>query len=179
MKFFVDTADVKEIKELNDVGLLDGVTTNPSLILKSGRNILEVTKEICDIVEGPVSCEVTATEYNAMMKEAELVVFWSADPETTSGSYAAHEGTIRRLWLNELGIEVVHIDPYYNNSAALLGGKWLAPRPGTDTAMALAIAYVWLKEGLYDKKFCSARSVGFEVWADYVLGKEDGIAKTP
>jgi transaldolase len=48
MKFFVDTADVKEIKELNDLGLLDGVTTNPSLILKSGRNFAEVTKEICD-----------------------------------------------------------------------------------------------------------------------------------
>ena len=64
MKFFVDTADVKEIRELNDLGLLDGVTTNPSLILKSGRNIAEVTKEICDIVEGPVSAEVTATEYD-------------------------------------------------------------------------------------------------------------------
>jgi transaldolase len=73
MKFFVDTADVKEIKELNDLGLLDGVTTNPSLILKSGRNILEVTKEICSIVEGPVSSEVTASEYEGMMKEAAVI----------------------------------------------------------------------------------------------------------
>ncbi|MEP9374865.1 fructose-6-phosphate aldolase [Mesorhizobium sp. KR1-2] len=73
MKFFVDTADVKEIRELNDLGLLDGVTTNPSLILKSGRNIAEVTKEICDIVDGPVSAEVAATEYAAMMKEAEVL----------------------------------------------------------------------------------------------------------
>ena len=73
MKFFVDTADIKEIKELNDLGMLDGVTTNPSLILKSGRKILEVTKEICDIVEGPVSSEVTATEYEAMMKEAAVI----------------------------------------------------------------------------------------------------------
>jgi len=73
MKFFVDTADVKEIRELNDLGLLDGVTTNPSLILKSGRNIAEVTKEICDIVEGPVSAEVTATEYSEMMKEAKTL----------------------------------------------------------------------------------------------------------
>ena len=73
MKFFVDTADVKEIRELNDLGLLDGVTTNPSLILKSGRKISEVTKEICDIVEGPVSAEVTATEYSEMMKEAEFL----------------------------------------------------------------------------------------------------------
>ncbi|WP_378947144.1 fructose-6-phosphate aldolase [Mesorhizobium sp. ANAO-SY3R2] len=73
MKFFVDTADVKEIRELNELGLLDGVTTNPSLILKSGRNIHEVTKEICDIVEGPVSAEVTATEYSEMMKEAAIL----------------------------------------------------------------------------------------------------------
>ena len=55
MKFFVDTADVKEIRELNDIGLLDGVTTNPSLIMKAGRDITEVTKEICGIVDGPVS----------------------------------------------------------------------------------------------------------------------------
>jgi transaldolase len=73
MKFFVDTADVKEIRELNDLGLLDGVTTNPSLILKSGRDIKEVTKEICDIVDGPVSAEVAATEYAEMMREASVL----------------------------------------------------------------------------------------------------------
>jgi transaldolase len=73
MKFFVDTADVKEIRELNDLGLLDGVTTNPSLILKSGGNIADVTKEICSIVSGPVSAEVVAVEYDQMMKEAEFL----------------------------------------------------------------------------------------------------------
>jgi len=73
MKFFVDTADVKDIRELNDLGLVDGVTTNPSLILKSGGNILEVTKEICSIVKGPVSAEVTATDYVGMMKEAAVL----------------------------------------------------------------------------------------------------------
>ncbi|AZN70443.1 fructose-6-phosphate aldolase [Georhizobium profundi] len=73
MKFFVDTADVAEIRELNDFGLLDGVTTNPSLIMKSGRDYKEVTKEICDIVEGPVSAEVTAVDYDGMMREAEVL----------------------------------------------------------------------------------------------------------
>jgi len=73
MKFFVDTADIKEIKELNDLGLLDGVTTNPSLILKSGGKIADVTKQICDIVEGPVSAEVVATEFKDMMAEAEVL----------------------------------------------------------------------------------------------------------
>ena len=69
MKFFVDTADIAAIAELNDLGMVDGVTTNPSLILKSGRDILEVTKEICDLVSGPVSAEVIATEADAMIAE--------------------------------------------------------------------------------------------------------------
>ncbi|MAM63087.1 fructose-6-phosphate aldolase [Maritimibacter sp. UBA3975] len=69
MKFFADTADVDAIRDLNDLGLLDGVTTNPSLIKKSGRNILEVTKEICEIVDGPVSAEVTAIEADQMIAE--------------------------------------------------------------------------------------------------------------
>lgn len=69
MKFFVDTADVTAIRELNDLGMVDGVTTNPSLILKSGRDIIEVTREICGIVEGPVSAEVVALEADAMIAE--------------------------------------------------------------------------------------------------------------
>jgi len=69
MKFFVDTANIDEIRELNDLGLIDGVTTNPSLILKSGRNISEVTKDICSLVKGPVSAEVTAMDYDNMMRE--------------------------------------------------------------------------------------------------------------
>jgi len=69
MKFFVDTADVAAISELNDLGMVDGVTTNPSLILKSGRDIIEVTKEICGIVAGPVSAEVVALEADAMIEE--------------------------------------------------------------------------------------------------------------
>jgi transaldolase len=69
MKFFVDTADVAAIAELHALGMVDGVTTNPSLILKSGRDILEVTREICAIVPGPVSAEVVATKADAMIAE--------------------------------------------------------------------------------------------------------------
>ncbi len=69
MKFFVDTAEIDDIKELNALGIVDGVTTNPSLIAKSGRDIIEVTKEICSIVDGPVSAEVVATEADAMIAE--------------------------------------------------------------------------------------------------------------
>ena len=73
MKFFVDTADIADIKEMADTGLLDGVTTNPSLIAKSGRDFMEVTKEICDLVDGPVSAEVVALDHETMMKEAETL----------------------------------------------------------------------------------------------------------
>ncbi|WP_300519718.1 fructose-6-phosphate aldolase [Aliiroseovarius sp.] len=69
MKFFADTADIEAIAELNALGMVDGVTTNPSLIKKSGRDILEVTKEICDLVDGPVSAEVTATDAETMIAE--------------------------------------------------------------------------------------------------------------
>ena len=69
MKFFVDTADVAAIRELNDLGMVDGVTTNPSIILKSGRDIIDVTREICGIVDGPVSAEVVALQADAMIAE--------------------------------------------------------------------------------------------------------------
>lgn len=73
MKFFVDTADIEEIKELEATGLLDGVTTNPSLIAKSGKEFVPLIKEICDVVKGPVSAEVAATDFETMMKEAEVL----------------------------------------------------------------------------------------------------------
>ena len=73
MKFFVDTADTAEIQALAASGLLDGVTTNPSLIAKSGRKIVDVIREICAIVPGPVSAEVAATDFDGMMREARVL----------------------------------------------------------------------------------------------------------
>ena len=73
MKFFADTAEVAEIRDLAATGLLDGVTTNPSLVHKSGRNFLEVVREIADLVPGPVSAEVVALDYDGMMREAEVL----------------------------------------------------------------------------------------------------------
>ena len=73
MKFFVDTADTAEIRDLAETGLLDGVTTNPSLINKAGRDFLEVVREICEIVPGPVSAEVVALDHAEMMREAEVL----------------------------------------------------------------------------------------------------------
>lgn len=121
MKFFVDTADIKDIKELNDLGLLDGVTTNPSLILKSGGVIAEVTKQICDIVEGPVSAEVVATEYSQMMKEAEVLAKIAPNvcikvPLTLDGLKACR--TIR----NDMGRQV-NVTLCFSANQALLAAK--------------------------------------------------------
>ncbi|WP_108462275.1 fructose-6-phosphate aldolase [Devosia naphthalenivorans] len=73
MKFFVDTAEIKDIRELHEAGLVDGVTTNPSLIAKSGRDIKEVIKEICSVTPGPVSAEVAALDYEGMIAEGEVL----------------------------------------------------------------------------------------------------------
>jgi len=69
MKFFIDTADVNEIKEAHALGLVDGVTTNPSLVAKAGRDFKQIIAEICEVVPGPVSAEVAATDYEGMLKE--------------------------------------------------------------------------------------------------------------
>ncbi|MCY3987123.1 MAG: molybdopterin-dependent oxidoreductase, partial [Gammaproteobacteria bacterium] len=109
------------------------------------------------------------------LKEAELMVFWSSDPDASYG----YEGTVRREWARELGIPMVHIDPFLNHTAAHLGGKWISPKPGTDSALAQALCYVWITEDLYDKEFVEKRTTGFGEWKAYILGESDGTAKTP
>jgi trimethylamine-N-oxide reductase (cytochrome c) len=114
------------------------------------------------------------------LKHTDLIVFWSADPDATGGGvYAAHESHVRRQWLKELGVKMIFIDPYFNHSAGAFSDKWFAPRPDTGNAMACAIAYVWITEDLYDKEYIETRTKGFDLWKDYILGKEDGIPKTP
>jgi trimethylamine-N-oxide reductase (cytochrome c) len=115
------------------------------------------------------------------LQNCDMIVSWAADPESTSGSYGAQEGTVRRQWLKNpgLGIKVVHVDPYFNSTAQFLPGKWFAPKPTTSPAMAMAIAYVWITEDLYDKDYVASHTIGFDVWKAYLLGTEDGVPKTP
>lgn len=113
------------------------------------------------------------------LKEAEQIIFWSSDPESTNGVYGGFEGTQRRLWAKELGIDFIHIDPNLNPSAQLFGGRWIPIRPGTDPALALAIMYVWIKEDLYDKEYVASRTTGFDAWKSYVMGEKDGTPKSP
>jgi len=105
MKFFLDSADVSEIKDLYATGMVDGVTTNPSLILKSGRNIHTVTKEICMIVDGPVSSEVTALETIDMLQQAEKLIAIAKNivikvPLTWNGLLACKKLTDKGIMVN-------------------------------------------------------------------------------
>jgi trimethylamine-N-oxide reductase (cytochrome c) len=86
---------------------------------------------------------------------------------------------IWKWWLKELGVRSIFIDPYCNAGAAIWSDKWIAPRPGTDAALAEAIAYVWIKEGTYDKWFVENRTEGFEAFKAHIMGEKGGQARTP
>jgi len=113
------------------------------------------------------------------LKNTELIVHWSNDPDSTHGIYNAQESVTWRYWLRELGIKQIFIDPFCNYTAAILGDKWIAPRPGTDAAMAMAIAYVWMGEGTYDKDYLATHTIGFEQFRKHIMGEDDGVPKTP
>ncbi|MFC1845969.1 molybdopterin-dependent oxidoreductase [Chloroflexota bacterium] len=113
------------------------------------------------------------------LKNTDLIVYWGNDADSTHGIYGGSEASVWRLWLKELGKKMIFIDPYCNYTAVVMGDKWIAPRPGTDAAMGLAIAYIWIKDDTYDKKFIENRTIGFEEFRKYVLGQDDGIPKTP
>jgi molybdopterin guanine dinucleotide-containing S/N-oxide reductase-like protein len=104
------------------------------------------------------------------LKNTDLVVHWGNDPDSTRGIYGGQESVTWRYWLRQLGKKQIFIDPFCNFTAAILGDKWIAPRPGTDAAMAEAIAYVWLTEGTYDKKYVSSHTVGFEEFKQHIIG---------
>jgi molybdopterin guanine dinucleotide-containing S/N-oxide reductase-like protein len=113
------------------------------------------------------------------LKNTEMIVYWSSDPDGEPMIYTGQESTPWRFWLKELGVQMVFIDPHFNFTAINHADKWLAPRPGTDAALAAAIAYVWISENTYDKEYVKNHAHGFDKWVDYILGKEDGQPKTP
>ncbi|MGA2263791.1 MAG: molybdopterin dinucleotide binding domain-containing protein, partial [Acidobacteriota bacterium] len=112
-------------------------------------------------------------------QNTEMIVFWSSDPSTTSGDYAWNETDNWRYHMKKLGIKFIFIDPFCNYTAVLDGDKWIAPKPGTDCTLALAIAFTWITDGTYDKEYVKTHTYGFDKWKAYVLGEEDGVPKTP
>ncbi|MCL2125430.1 MAG: molybdopterin-dependent oxidoreductase [Oscillospiraceae bacterium] len=112
-------------------------------------------------------------------KNAELLLFWAADPETTPVGFDGYMSSRLNEWLHSIGLKYVYVDPALNFSACRMADKWIPILPNTDAAMFLAIAYIWLIEGTYDKEYVKTHAVGTEPFFDYVLGKEDGEPKTP
>jgi transaldolase len=131
MKFFIDTADVKEIKEAASWGLVDGVTTNPSLIAKSGRQYEEVLREICGLVDGPISAEGVATEAEAMIKEGEKLA--RIHPNIVVKCPLIVEGLKATRALSRRGIKInvtLIFTPLQGLAAAKCGATYLSPFVG-------------------------------------------------
>lgn len=131
MKFFIDTADVKEIREANALGVLDGVTTNPSLVAKSGRKFMEVLKEITEIVDGPISAEVVALDHEGMIREAEELAAVHANivvkiPMTPEGLKAVKTLTAKGIKTNVTLI----FTPLQALLAAKAGATYVSPFVG-------------------------------------------------
>ena len=113
-------------------------------------------------------------------KHGETLLFWAGDPETTSVGFEGYLPSRLSYWLHSLGHKFIYVDPALNFSGVCQADKWIPLYPNTDAALELAIAYVWLSEGLYDKEYVATHAIGAEPFFDYVLGKaEDGIPKTP
>lgn len=113
------------------------------------------------------------------LKNTEQIIYWSVDPNTSAGGYNGQETIRYRHWLRDLGVKQIFIDPFCNHTSVNVGDKWIAPRAGTDAAMAEAIAYIWITENTYDKWFVENRTIGFEEFKSHILGKDDGIPRTP
>jgi molybdopterin guanine dinucleotide-containing S/N-oxide reductase-like protein len=112
-------------------------------------------------------------------ENSELLVYWACDQETTPWGWSGQQASRLSYWFTNLGIQQVYIAPDCNYAAAIHGDKWIPILPNTDAALHLAIAYVWITEGTFDKEYVATHTHGFDKFVDYVLGKEDGIAKTP
>ncbi len=112
-------------------------------------------------------------------KNTEMILFWGCDPEVTPLGMTGMMPSQLCYWFKELGIECVFISPDLNYAGGVHADKWIPILPGTDAAMQLAIAYVWLQEGTYDKEYVKTHTFGFDEFRAYVLGQEDGEPKTP
>jgi molybdopterin guanine dinucleotide-containing S/N-oxide reductase-like protein len=114
-----------------------------------------------------------------MSENCDMALFWGCDPETTPWGFRGQFASRLCFFWSEIGIKQVYICPDLNYGAAIHADKWIPILPNTDAALQLAIIYMWIKEGTYDKKYVQTHTIGFDKVRDYVMGKEDGIPKTP
>ena len=129
---------------------------------------------------GGSACPSSTISSQDVLKNTEMIVFWSNDPDSTRAIYSAQDSVLWRQWLKEKGVEMVFLDPFFNYTAAHMDhAKWFPLRPDSGAAVAQAIAYVWITEDTYDKEYVAKRTIGFEEFKNHILGKDDGVPKTP
>lgn len=155
MKFFIDTANIEEIKEANDMGMVDGVTTNPSLVAKEGRDFKELVLQICDIVDGPVNAEVVSTDADGMVREAKELAAWHENivvkiPMLPEGLKAVHRLTAEGIKTN---VTLV-FSPLQALMAAKAGATYVSPFVGrlddiSHDGMELASQIVTIYDNYY------------------------------
>jgi anaerobic selenocysteine-containing dehydrogenase len=127
----------------------------------------------------PFGEEPTEHHFKDVSDNAEMIIHWGSDLETNPWMSGGQTPSQIMYWFTELGIKHIFICPDVNYSAAVHADKWIPVLPNTDAALGLAIAYVWITKGMYDKDYIATHTYGFDKFRDYVLGKEDGIPKTP
>jgi trimethylamine-N-oxide reductase (cytochrome c) len=127
----------------------------------------------------PLGLEDQTNIYHDVANNTELLVTWGGDPETTTWGWAGQMTSQISYWFTELGMTQIYVCPDLNYGAAVHADKWIPILPNTDAAMRLAIAYVWITEGTYDRKYVDTHTHGFDKFEAYVLGEEDGVPKTP
>ncbi len=121
----------------------------------------------------------TTNLFPDIAENSDMLLFWGCDPETTPLGIMGMMASRLCYWFTELGLKSVYVCPDLNYGAAVHADKWIPILPNTDAALQLAIAYTWITEGTYEKEYVETHAVGYEKFFDYVLGKEDGIPKTP
>ena len=117
--------------------------------------------------------------FKDITENCDMLLFWGCDPETTPWGMSGQLPSRICYWWSEVGIKQLYICPDLNFGAAVHADKWIPVLPNTDSALQLAVAYIWMTEGTYDKEYVATHTVGYDKFEDYVLGREDGIPKTP
>lgn len=128
----------------------------------------------------PVGSSVMLTNtWPDIIENGDAVLFWGCDPETAPWGWGGQQSSRICNFLSETGVKQIYVCPDVNYGSACHADKWIPVLPNTDSALQLAIAYVWITEKTYDAEFVESHAVGFDTFADYVLGKTDGEPKTP
>jgi len=127
----------------------------------------------------PVGLQIQSNTIVDVAQNTDLLLHWGCDAETTTWGWGGQIASRLQYWFSDIGIKQIFISPDLNYAGAVHADKWIPVLANTDAALQLAIAYVWITEGTYDKEYVATHTVGFDKIEDYVMGREDGVAKTP